>query len=280
MTVYAIFLDQAHMQPEVEAKILPFDEVLDLLVSPDSGRPLTLRQNEELFDGENKYPIMHDKPILLPRRILKYYGERGLSIPFSKRTSPDYQYFFISQLKTTSGANNDPPDDPWNLKHLDWSRDLLRDASGLVLDIGCDDPVLSASLLSGRAQYVGLDPVSHQGKTFRVIGMGEFLPFRRASFDGAIFLTSLDHISDWHQALDETYRVLKPGGKLYISSLIWHARASLLRDTVHFRHFREFELLGGLANAGFTTGQPKYFPWKDNDHRKVIQLVAAKLGQG
>lgn len=257
--------------------ILSFPHVLNILASPDSLKPLFLQAKEQLTDGQHTYPIWGGKPIVLPRALLKYHSDRGLNIPYDLRSSSEYQYFLMSQIKATSGANNDPPDDPWNLMHLKWSRELLHDAHGLVLDIGCDDPRLSASLLPGGTQYVGLDPMYHDHEVFAVVGMGEFLPFLDGSFDCALFLTSLDHIFDWHQSLDEAYRVIKPGGALYLSSLIWEFNAGLVRDIVHFQHFREYELLAGLSSAGFTLDVPRYFPWKDNCHRKVIQVKATKV---
>ena len=256
--------------------IAQYDRVASLLASPDSRLPLTRIDERCVSDGVNQYPIWGGKPVLLPHMLLQYFSEGGWNIPYELKSSPVYQYFLLSQIKATSGPVNDLPDDPWNLKHLEWSRDLLADARGLTLDIGCDDVELSASLLPAGAEYVGLDPVYRANGNFAVVGVGEFLPFLSETFDSAIFLTSLDHILDWHQSVEEAFRVLRPGGTLYVSSLIWHARAGLLRDTVHFRHFREYELTGGFASAGFVTGSAQYYPWKGDAHRRVIQFKAVK----
>ena len=87
-------------------------------------------------------------------------------------------------------------------------------------------------------------------------------------------LTSLDHVLDHHAALDEAWRVLRPGGRLYLASLVWSERAELYRDHVHFHHFREFELFGALARFRLDTVQR--YPWKDDTHRSALYLALTR----
>lgn len=154
---------------------------------------------------------------------------------------------------------------------------FLNDCHGLTLDVGCDDPSLGASLLPDTANYVGLDPFCSRNEPFRIIGTGEFLPFRKESFDHVLFNTSLDHIFDWRRALSQAREVLKKGGNIYISTYIWTERADLLPDSVHFHHFRYYELVGALDELGFNNVQAEvYESPKGDTHRHGLYLKACK----
>lgn len=60
-----------------------------------------------------------------------------------------------------------------------------------------------------RAQRLGLDNVRFQN------GMGEAIPFPDNTFDFVISLAVLEHVQNVASVVEETYRVLKPGGYAY-----------------------------------------------------------------
>jgi demethylmenaquinone methyltransferase/2-methoxy-6-polyprenyl-1,4-benzoquinol methylase len=55
------------------------------------------------------------------------------------------------------------------------------------------------------------------------------LPFPNASFDMAISFSAFPHFSDQQRAIDETHRVLKPGGLFFII----HLESSLQIAEIH-----------------------------------------------
>jgi SAM-dependent methyltransferase len=80
---------------------------------------------------------------------------------------------------------------------------------------------------------------------------------------------------DYRLALEEAARVLRPGGRLYLATLLWIERAQLYTDTVHFHHFRGPELEGALAGA-FDIDRVEAYVWKDNTHRFGVYLSGTR----
>lgn len=176
-----------------------------------------------------------------------------------------------------TGEINSSPDDLHYRRHLARIVYLLRHASGFAIDIGCGDPTIGAAILPPSCSYIGVDPFATDSESFSLFGASEDLPFRNEVFDLALFNTSLDHVLDYVTALREAHRVLRPGGHLYISTLIWQSRDTLLTDDVHFHHFRYFEILGALEYCGFALHHVNEYPYKQDDHRVGCYLEAIKL---
>jgi SAM-dependent methyltransferase len=94
------------------------------------------------------------------------------------------------------------------------------DRSGLVIDIGCGlHPLLPHYVkYLNLSEFVGIEPLPvlvERGFACLTGVAAENLPLNTHCANAAIFATSLDHISDGHQAIREVLRVLKPGGSLY-----------------------------------------------------------------
>jgi len=243
-------------------------------ISPDSGLPLNYNGAGLSTNSGEMFPIENGSPVLLPeaaRQFSKLCIE-GLSIG-SIRSAFD-QYLYLCAVKNAVGNPNTPLDDPWYRRHLLRSRALVATAHGLVLDIGCDNPELSRRLFPSTCEYLGIEPSFSTSEHFRVVGMAEFLPFAEGTFDCVCFLTSLDHVLDYQTAIGEAARVLRPGGSLYLATLIWTERAELYRDTIHFHHFRDYEIQGALK--GFSVYRIRRYGWKGERHRFGVYLEAIK----
>lgn len=113
-------------------------------------------------------------------------------------------------------------------------------ASGLarksrILDAGCgacgpsvhicqavEDASVVAMTISGVQARSGLELVAAEGLTDRirvVIGDYHFLPYEDNSFDATLFLESSGYSYDLQQLFSEVYRVVRPGGMIYVKDL-------------------------------------------------------------
>ena len=96
----------------------------------------------------------------------------------------------------------------------------LAEATGLVLDIGAADRWIEPHL--GRdARYVAVDypgtAVDRYAARPDVFADAAYLPVASASVDVVVCLETLEHVTDLEAALGEIARVLKPGGRAFLS---------------------------------------------------------------
>jgi ubiquinone/menaquinone biosynthesis C-methylase UbiE len=153
--------------------------------------------------------------------------------------------------------------------------EFVKTCEGTILDVGCDDVNISSTIFSNKCSYIGLDPFS-TSTSFRVVGVGEILPFKDSSIDNVVFNTSLDHILDYYEAVKEAFRVLKPEGYIIICTLIWLQNTSILHDSVHFHHFKDYEINGVLRDFNFKIENTKRYTYKNDTHRYGLYISAKK----
>ena len=259
------------------AQVATLDEILAILRSPDDAAILQSAPHRfsSVASGE-LFAMSGARPVLLPRYARDALKNGPLQLSSVDVATPGLQYLLLGSIKMRGGPQNSDYDDIWFKRHVHRARKLLAGASGLTLDIGCDRPSISRCLYPLTVKFLGIEPSPGASDEFCICGMGEHLPIADAEIDNVVFMTSLDHILDYHTAIDEARRVLKPGGMLYLASLVWTERASLIGDTVHFHHFRDFELQGALR--GLSIESITRYNWKNDTHRYGIYLAARKPG--
>ena len=260
---------------EYFSKVLDFNKCLelDLFASPDSKKKL-FKSDDDLFlsDGEFNYEFSDGSPILYPRDVSENMANGELSLDYYE--NPLHQYILMSQIKQR-GEINAPIESTASKRHKNRFANFVQDIQGLTLDIGSDRPSISCKLLPESCDYIGLDPYAGSGE-FRVIGLGEILPFSDSKFDAVLFNTSLDHMLDYHSSIDEACRVLKPGGSIIIATYAWLFSASLLKDNIHFHHFREYEIIGALDKNFSIKNIERYEDPKESSHRYGLYVSAIK----
>jgi SAM-dependent methyltransferase len=267
-----LFLTPEELTKKEHSNLMKFEEVAKkrLLASPINKDVLDegLKSN-----GAQKFTFYNGSPILFPNVIIDHLLNKELPLEYFSNSY--LQYYLLSQIKGKSEINAPSNSLPAN-KHFYRMKEFCREiGQGNLLDVGCDRPSLSHLFYPSGINYIGLDP-SFSNDEFKVLGMAEFLPFTDNTFDFVSFNTSLDHILDYHTALDEAFRVLKKGASLILASYVWKDKATLLSDNVHFHHFREFELFGALESSFSIESIKRYQDPKNKDHRYGIYILAKK----
>jgi ubiquinone/menaquinone biosynthesis C-methylase UbiE len=153
-------------------------------------------------------------------------------------------------------------------------RDALGDARrGKLLDVACGPGVVTAELAPDASTVVAFDatePMLEKAKArcakaglgnveFRS-GDAENLPFDDEAFDGVVTRLAIHHFANPQRALDQMFRVLRPGGTAVIVDAVssedkseakLHNAIERLRDPSHVRMLPASELDNGVSRAGF-----------------------------
>jgi ubiquinone/menaquinone biosynthesis C-methylase UbiE len=97
---------------------------------------------------------------------------------------------------------------------------------GRVLDYGCGPGVLLRRLVSRAAECWGVDVDAAElasagaidGVRIEQIAPGQRLPFEDASFDTVVISEVIEHVADERMVLADLTRVLRPGGRLLLTT--------------------------------------------------------------
>ena len=137
----------------------------------------------------------------------------------------------------------------WGLTSLQDERVniCLKYCQGKVLDVGCGE---GNRLIKKWGNGIGVDV--HPWEGIDVICDARGLPFADSEFDTATLVAVLGHIPGRSQALEECFRVLRPGGKVLITftnsviGFIRHKLAWWDKD-LHERGMKKGEVHGLLT---------------------------------
>jgi len=109
----------------------------------------------------------------------------------------------------------------------------------VILDVGCGDGFATgvAAQRNPGHRFAGLDwsasslaKAADRGIAVLRAGIDASLPVRSGSVDVVVMSEVIEHLVDTDSAIEETYRVLKPGGTLLLSTpnlAAWYNRALL-----------------------------------------------------
>ena len=160
---------------------------------------------------------------------------------------------------------------------------------GDVLDIASGDGVLAELLAPHAGRYVCVDAsqrvvaaASERLRRYPNVEVREgdmhALPFAAASFDLVVLMHALTYADKPAQAVAEAARVLRPGGRLLLSSLARHEHRSAVQAFGHVnlgfsaRELRKFAEKAGLAVGNVLSVTRERRP----PHFEVISLIATR----
>lgn len=96
---------------------------------------------------------------------------------------------------------------------------------GRLVEIGCGDKAKHDLIGDLVEEHVGLDIAQspHGLEHVDIVGTAYDIPAEDESFDCVLSTAVLEHLEEPEQAIQEAFRVLKPGGHaLYTMPLYWH----------------------------------------------------------
>jgi 2-polyprenyl-6-hydroxyphenyl methylase/3-demethylubiquinone-9 3-methyltransferase len=172
------------------------------------------------------------------------------------------------------------------------ARTTLRDAS--VLDVGCGAGLLSEALAQAGAQVTAIDLAPNLLKVARLHGLesGTKVDYREisaealaaempAAFDAITCMEMLEHVPEPASVVEACAKLLKPGGRLFLSTLnrtpaafaiaivgAEYLARLLPKGTHEYRDFiKPSELAGWLREAGLELEDVSglaYEPWRNS----------------
>lgn len=122
------------------------------------------------------------------------------------------------------------------------AKQITQEAPGIALTATDIDPLMIVEARKNLPQSI---PVRAADATA--------LPFEAESFDNVISLLMLHHVIEWESALEEAFRVLRPGGKLIGYDLTKSIMSSFLHtlDRSPFRMVSPEDFVSKCKEAGF-----------------------------
>lgn len=166
----------------------------------------------------------------------------------------------------------------------------------LIMDIGCSSGFLLKAMQSRlpHARLIGADtvigPLDKLAHTLPGVPLLQFdlldCPVPDASLDAAVLLNVLEHIEDDRLALQQVFRILKPGGvavmEVPAGPGLYDVYDKLLR---HYRRYRMTELTERASAAGFVVAErshlgfflyPAFWAVKKRNRRHLLSDPATQ----
>jgi SAM-dependent methyltransferase len=131
-----------------------------------------------------------------------------------------------------------------------------------VLDVGCG---ISTVLHFIDGEKYGIDPLANKYKQLYsypegmdiLNGYGEAIPFPNDYFDIVFCSSALDHMIDPQKTINETRRVLKPGGYLVLSVEVFNENVKSDHSVHSFTKSDVYSLLDGNLRTVFERELPR-----------------------
>jgi len=167
-----------------------------------------------------------------------------------------------------------------------WRDEAINNLTGSsVLDLGSGTGASYKQLLKYETTAIDPDKKMLELNAFenKVLGYAESLPFEDNSFDNVFCSFVWRNVSDTNKAIDEVYRVLKPGGRFVLLDMT-RPKNSFLRVLHKIGTFKILHLIGlitfNLKEYRFLYKSLDFYPQPENHLKKdnFIDLKIKRMG--
>ena len=167
-----------------------------------------------------------------------------------------------------------------------WRKKAVNNLIGTsVLDLGSGTGAAFDQLLNYETTAIDPDKKMLELNTFenKVLGSAENLPFEDNSFDNVFCSFVWRNVSDTNKALEEVYRVLRPGGKFILLDMT-RPKNSFLKMLHKIGTFKVLHLIGlltfNLKEYRFLYKSLDFYPQPENHLKKdtFIDLQIERMG--
>ena len=267
------------------------ESLLEMLACPlDNSVPLSAVRSAAgevvvLRSRDAEYPVVRNVPCLIPGLLEGARGDLPLWRAHQKKMWREYQ---DGDEGVFTHEDNEMG------RHV--GEIITRAGGGLYLDVGCGArawPVYVAAS-SECVKWIGVDPfLGDAARQFPFVqGLGEYLPFRRGVFDGALYASTIYHMLDPGRSLKRVHSVLKPAGRLFVwytasrlgrEYLVWRGRRALGLAAMYSADyqwaFTPRALRAELRKSGFAVAENVHLcrsctDWATCKHRSEYLMIA------
>ena len=151
---------------------------------------------------------------------------------------------------------------------------------GRLLDVGCESKPYR-ELFPNAIEYVGLDYDSESNRNNKMVDIfyesGGKFPLEDGSFDNAISTEVLEHVFEPDKFISEIHRVLKPGGKLLLTTpLLWEEHF----EPVDYGRYSSYGLKYLMEKHGFRIIEQRKICPSTQAIAQMIVLYTHRFGHG
>jgi 2-polyprenyl-3-methyl-5-hydroxy-6-metoxy-1,4-benzoquinol methylase/uncharacterized protein YbaR (Trm112 family) len=202
----------------------------DLIADPLTGKELTeIKNNGSSFlsSGNNMYPITDNVPVLLAEEETKItnptlHTNFNSSFDYKQHYQEDASYF--DYFKEHESAA-----DKEEIRRLNQAIiHRIPEKAELILDVGCGNGWVAKHFLSRGKKVISMDiSVTNPVKVLKenpgenhaaIVADAYHLPFKKNTFEAIIASEIMEHVYDPKLFITNLMEVLKPGGRLIITT--------------------------------------------------------------
>lgn len=171
------------------------------------------------------------------------------------------------------------------------------DAAGMVLEVGCGTGVAARTIarrasFTGRVMGIDLSPYLVQAarRLADEEGLGELVEFRAgdtrdldipdSSFDAVVAHTLVSHVDDPLAVIEETGRVVKPGGRIAIFDGDYASMTFALEDAAQSKMYDEALINAVVTSPRVMRQMPRLFRQAGLEMVGMFPYIMAEVGEG